>query len=249
VTGDTTAVVRIFPDSEVLGRAAADRFVTLAAHYVAAQGRFSVALSGGTSPKRMYTLLSTPPYRDAVHWPKVHVFWADERCVPPDHPASNYKLALDTFLSRVPVPEENIHRVKGEEAPDTAAFDYEKDLRIYFNVPAVPSFDLIVLGAGEDGHTASLFPGTPFLQETARLAAPVYRERPNRDRVTLTLPVLNHAAHVLFLAAGRAKAGILSGIFHEKNAKGYPAGFVRPLNGEVTWLIDEESAEKLKSRA
>lgn len=232
-----------------MSRAAADFFVTLANQRIAAEGRFAVALSGGSSPKQLYTFLGSPPYRDAVPWPQVHFFWADERCVLPDHPKSNYKLAFDAFLSRIPLPDANIHRIKGEEGPVAAAQSYEEDLRIFFGGPGVPVFDLIMLGVGEDGHTASLFPGSPSLQETVRLAVPVYLERPKRDRVTLTLPVLKHAAHVLFLASGRAKADVVSGVLDGNNVRRYPAGLVRPVNGEVTWLIDREAAEKLHGQA
>jgi 6-phosphogluconolactonase len=245
VTGKKAAPVRIFPDPEALARAAADFFVALAKRRIAAEGRFSVALSGGSSPKQLYAFLASPPYRDAVPWPQMHFFWADERCVPPEHPESNYKLAYSAFLSLVPLPEANIHRIKGEEGPVAAARSYEGDLRNFFNGPGVPAFDLIMLGAGEDGHTASLFPGSPLLQETARLAAPVYLDRPGRDRVTLTLLVLNHAAHVLFLASGSAKADVVSGVLDENYARRFPAGLVRPVNGEVTWFIDREAAKKL----
>ncbi len=246
MTGNSAAQVRVFQDIEELSRAAADFFSTLARDCAAKRGRFAVALSGGSSPKGLYALLGSPPYRDEVPWQQVHIFWSDERCVPPDSPESNYKLALDAFLSAVPLPDVNIHRVKGETAPDAAARSYEDDLQIFFRGPGVPMFDLIILGAGEDGHTASLFPGSPSLDETARLAVPVYLEPPKKDRVTLTLPVLNCASHVLFLAWGRAKAGVVSQILEGNDARKYPAGLVRPASGKVTWLIDRQAAEKLK---
>lgn len=249
MTGNTAVLVRTFPGPEELGRAAADYFVTLVRQSIAARGGFTMALSGGTSPKPLYALLGAPPYREAVPWPQVYFFWADERCVPPDHPESNYKLAFDAFLSRVPLPEVNIHRIKGEEGPVAAAEACEEDLRKFFGGRGVPTFDLIMLGAGEDGHTASLFPGSPLLRETARLAAPVSLERLKRDRVTLTLQVLNHAAHVFFLASGRAKADVVSGVLDENNERLYPAGLVRPVNGEVVWFIDREAAGKLRAQA
>jgi 6-phosphogluconolactonase len=249
VTGNTAAQVRQFPDTEALGRAAVEFTVTLAKQRIAAEGRFIVALSGGSSPKQLYAFLGSPPYRDVVPWQQMHFFWVDERCVPPDHPESNYKLAFDAFLSLVPLPAANIHRIKGEEGPVAAAQSYEEDLRNFFIGTGVPEFDLIILGAGEDGHTASLFPGSPALRETSRFAIAVHLEQPKRDRVTITLPVLNHAAQVLFLASGRAKADIISEVIDRNNAKRYPAGLVRPVHGEVTWFIDREAAEKLPGRA
>ncbi len=248
MTGGLDAQVRTFSDPEALSRAAADLFITLAKQHIAAAGRFTVALSGGSSPKQLYSLLGSPSYRESVPWSQVYFFWADERCVPPGHPESNYKLAFDTFLSLIPLPGANIHRIKGEEGPVAAAQSYEEDLKNFFIGPGVPAFDLIMLGVGEDGHTASLFPGSLLLQETSRVAVPVHLERLKRDRVTLTLPVLNHATRVIFLASGRAKADVVCEILDENNARRYPAGLVRPVNGEVTWFIDREAAEKLSKR-
>lgn len=249
MTGKSDVQVRVFQDLEALSRAAAELFVNLAKQSIAKQGKFVVALSGGSSPKRLYELLGSPPYRDAVSWSQVHFFWADERCVPPDHPESNYKLAFDTLLSVVPVLDANVHRVTGEGGPDKAAKNYEEIVQKFFGSPGVIEFDLIILGAGEDGHTASLFPGSPILLETTRLAYPVYLEKPKRDRVTLTLSALNKSSHILFLVFGRAKADIVSGIIEGKNAQHYPAGLVRPENGEIVWLLDEEAAEKLRTPA
>ncbi len=245
MTGSSAALVRTFTDPEALGRAAADFFVTLAKQRIAAEGRFTVALSGGSSPKQLYAFLGSPSYRDAVSWPQAHFFWADERCVPPDHPESNYKLAFDTFLSGIHLPHANIHRIKGEEGPAAAAQSYEEDLRNFFGGPGVPLFDLIMLGAGEDGHTASLFPGSASLHERTRLALPVYLETPKPNRVTLTLPVLNHAAEVLFLATGRAKAGVVHAIVENGNPMRYPAGLVQPVRGNITWFIDRQAADLL----
>ncbi len=239
-------LVRTFPDFEALSRAAADFFATLVRESIVSGGRCAVALSGGSSPKRLYTLLGSPPCRDVVPWKQVHFFWADERCVPRDHTESNYKLAFDAFLSGVPVPEANIHRIKGEAGPDAAARSYEDDLRDFFGDSGLPAFDLIILGAGEDGHTASLFPGSSTLGEMLRLAVPVHLGRTKKDRVTLTLPVLNHASQVLFLASGSAKSDIVSQLFDGNNARRYPAGLVRPVHGAVNWFLDREAAKKLR---
>lgn len=238
--------VRVFQDPEALSRAAAELFTAHAKRCVAAQGRFAVALSGGATPRRLYTLLGSTPHRENVEWKHVHVFWADERCVPGDHPESNFKLAVDAFLSSVAMPKENIHRIKGEEGPRRAAQDYEQDIRSFFGPALFPVFDLIILGAGEDGHTASLFPGSTSLLERTRLALPVYLEPPKHNRVTLTLPVLNRASQVLFLASGRAKAEVVSAVLEGGNGRHYPAGSVRPIHGGVTWFIDKEAGERLK---
>jgi 6-phosphogluconolactonase len=241
--------VRVFQDLEALSRAAAEFFTDLAKRCVASQGRFTVALSGGATPRRLYTLLGSSPHRENVEWKYSHVFWADERCVPEDHPESNFKLAVDAFLSSVAMPKENIHRIKGEEGPGRAAQDYEQDIRSFFGPALLPVFDLIILGAGEDGHTASLFPGSASLHERTRLALPVYLEPPKPNRVTLTLPVLNHAVEVLFLATGRAKAGVVHAIIENGNPLCYPAGLVQPVRGSVTWFIDSQAAGLLTDHA
>ena len=238
--------VRVFQDIEVLSRAAAEFLVSLARQNSASKGGFTVVLSGGSTPKRLYTLLGSSPYREILPWRQMHFFWADERCVPQDHPESNFKLALDAFLSNVAVPRENIHRIKGEEGPERAAQDYEQDIRSFFGPALFPVFDLIILGAGRDGHTASLFPGSASLDERTRIAEPVYLDFPMLNRVTLTLPVLNNAAQVLFLASGRAKADVVSAVLESDKGQRYPAGFVQPLHGEVAWFIDREAGEKLK---
>lgn len=245
VTVSPGVQIRVFQDEASLSRAAAEFITAAAKQSVAAKGRCSVALSGGSTPKRLYSLLGSLPYREAIPWPQVHVFWADERCVPPDHAESNFKLASDAFLSEVPLPAGNIHRIRAEEGPGKAARAYEEDLRTFFGSGA-PAFDLVLLGAGEDGHTASLFPGSPALEEKERISLPVYLERPQYDRVTLTLPALNHASHVVFLAMGRAKSGVVSAILEEKNPQRFPAGLVQPQNGDISWFLDKEAAEKLK---
>lgn len=238
--------VRVFQDGESLSRAAAEFIVAAAKQAVAEKGRCAVALSGGSTPKRLYSLLGSQPYRETVPWPQVHVFWSDERCVPPDHIASNFKLASDAFLSKIPLPAANIHRIRGEEGPGKAARSYEEDLKSFFG-SGVPSFDLVLLGAGEDGHTASLFPGSPALEERERISLPVYLERPQYDRVTLTLPVLNHALQVIFLATGRAKSEVVSAILEENNPQRFPAGLVRPQNGAISWFLDREAAMQVRA--
>jgi 6-phosphogluconolactonase len=236
--------VRVFSDREEMSRAAAEQVVALS-RSAKASGRFALALSGGSTPARLYSLLGAPPYRDAIDWPSLHLFWADERCVPPDHPESNFKLVRDSLLSKVALPGGNIHRIMGEAGPERAAREYEESIRAFFGPALFPVFDLILLGTGEDGHTASLFPGAPALRERSRIAAAIVFEPPKLSRVSLTLPMLNHASQVLFLAAGRAKAGVVHEVLEDGNPKQYPAGMVTPVRGRVTWMIDREAASLL----
>lgn len=240
--------VRVFPDLTSMSLAAADFIARLAREDATLRGRFAVALSGGSTPKQLYALLSSPPYRESIPWQNVHVFWADERCVPGSHPDSNYKLALDTFLSAVPIAAAAVHRIRGEDGPDTAARAYDEELRAFFGRSGFPKFDLVLLGAGADGHTASLFPGSPAVGEEKRLAVPVHAS-PRYNRVTLALPVLNSAEHVLFLAAGLDKAGVVHDIIEQGNPKRYPAGLVRPASSMVSWMVDRDAAALLTDTA
>ncbi len=243
---DATRSVVVLPDIDALSGESADLFALLARTSIAAHGRFTAALSGGRTPRRFYELLGSDRIGGSITWDRVHLFWADERIVPPDHPDSNFRLALESFLCSVNLSSENIHRIKGEKDAETAANEYDRELRAFFGTP-LPAFDLVVLGVGEDGHTASLFPGSGALRERNRTAVPLHREDPDHDRVTLTLPVLNNAHHVLFLASGAAKAGVLHEIIDEQNRKGHPAGMVCPRSGEVRWLIDAAAAAKLST--
>jgi 6-phosphogluconolactonase len=239
--------VEVLSDLEALSHRAASIFVSTSRNSIATKKRFAVAISGGSTPRRLYALLGSEVYRDQVDWQRVHFFWADERCVPKEDEASNFRIAFDTLLSKVALPDKNIHRIKGEEAPDQAAMDYEEEIRRFFGGSGWPGFDLILLGVGEEGHTASLFPGSKSLEETARLAVPVYLEKPGKNRITLSLPVLNHANQILFLVAGLSKADVLSEILGEKEKrKLLPAGLINPLRGSMIWLIDREAAGKLK---
>jgi 6-phosphogluconolactonase len=240
--------IEVLSDLETLSLRAASIFVSASRNAIVTKKRFAVAISGGSTPRRLYALLGSEAYRDQVDWQQVQFFWADERCVPKEDEASSFKAAFDTLLSRVALPDKNIHRIKGEEAPDKAARDYEEEIRRFFKGSEGQGFDLIILGMGEDGHTASLFPGSKELEEKIRLAVPVYLGEPKKDRVTLTLPVLNSADQILFLVAGVSKAAALSEILgNEKRKKGLPAGLIRPSHGKITWLIDQEAAGKLNT--
>lgn len=224
-------------DLDALSHKAAGIFSELAARCIKNTGRFTVALPGGSTPRRLFTLLSERTFRDNIHWPKVELYWGDERCVPPGHQDSNYRLAFDALLRKVPVLEENVHRIRGELGPDEAAFKYEQTIKESFNVTGAPVFDLIVLGMGVDGHTASLFPGSPALEEKTRLAVAIHEKEP--PRVTLTLPVLNNASNVMFLVSGKEKAGVLSQVLAGRGE--YPAALVRPASGKVIWVVDKEA--------
>ncbi len=243
----SNGTIEVLPNLEALSLRAASTFLNASRNSIAAKKRFAVAISGGSTPKRLYMLLGSDPYRHQVDWQHVHLFWADERCVPKEDEASNFRTAFDLLLSRVAISDKNIHRIEGEEAPDKAARDYEEEMRRFFGESERGRFDLIILGMGADGHTASLFPGSKSLEETVRLAIPVYLEEPKKNRVTLTLPVLNNADQILFLVAGSSKAAVLSEILGDgKKKKGFPAGMIHPTHGNVTWLVDQEAAEKLR---
>ena len=233
--------LRVLPDLAALYRAAADEFIAAAKQAVAGSGRFCVALSGGNTPRGVYSLLATE--RDSLPWDKMFVFFGDERCVPPDHPDSNYRMANESLLSRVPIPQENVFRVEAELAPEVAAQKYDDKLRGFFRLAAgaFPRFDLIFLGMGEDGHTASLFPGSAALNEDSRIVVANWVEKFKSYRITFTFPVLNNAQEVCFLVAGGEKAPVIRDIFQSGNAAKYPAGRVRPESGRLVWMVDQEA--------
>lgn len=237
--------VRVLPDGEAAAHAGVRIFTEAAADAISLRNRFSVALSGGSTPKKLCHLLGAS-YSEKIAWEHVHIFWSDERCVPPDHEQSNFRLANEEFLSRINIPDANIHRIQGELGPTEAAGAYEHELRAHFRAGGIPYFDLILLGIGEDGHTASLFPGEKTVSETERLAVPAFPGHAGNRRVTLTLPVLNNAALVVFLVTGKAKSGIIREILLKGKRDLYPAGAVRPEHGRIIWLLDEDAASGLK---
>jgi 6-phosphogluconolactonase len=235
--------VHIFPDLEALSHRAASMFVKAAADALAEKGKFSAAISGGSTPLGLFSLLGTK-YADKIDWQSVHIFWADERCVRKENDKSNFKHADDLWLSKVPLPAENIHSVKGELDPLESALWYEHDIRDAFDYARLPAFDLILLGMGDDGHTASLFPAAESLAESRRIAMPVYVEMLRSWRITLTLPVLNNARQIMFLVSGKSKAPVLADILDVPVKKSsYPAGLVK---GHISWLVDKDAASKLK---
>ena len=245
MSNDPRQQVSVFPDIDALSRAAAELFVSVSRAAILSHGRFATALSGGSTPRLLYSLLGSSPYRENLDWNRVHIFWADERCVAASHEDSNYKLVADAMLLKAGVPEGNIHRIQGENGPERAAAAYEEELHRFFAASNKTVFDLVILGAGVDGHTSSLFPGSAVLEERTRDVVPVYRERPDYDRVSLTLPVLNRAANVLFLVSGIKKADIVYEVLKSGNPRQYPAGRVQPVDGIVYWFIDKAAGSKI----
>ena len=235
-------------DAEELNRRAAEQFVRLATESVAASGRFTVALSGGSTPRALYSLLAGETFQPLVPWSKVYFFWGDERCVPPDDSESNYGMARVTMLEKVPVPKENVYRVPTENGnAQRVAAEYERTLRIFFgfNEGQQPRFDLILLGLGEDGHTASLFPGTAALEETGTVTSNDI-QRLETPRITLTLPAMNEAAHIVFLVSGSSKALVLKEVLEgQDQPTRLPAQSIQPVQGELLFLVDRAAASEL----
>ena len=239
--------LQIFETRQDLAQAAAKQFVAKSIKAVAQRGVFTVALSGGSTPKLLYQLLADAdePFREQVPWPSIHFFWSDERHVPPDHPDSNYRMANEAMLAHVPVSPNNVHRVISENPnAEEAARVYEETI-LQFVPGNPPRLDLVLLGLGTDGHTASIFPGSEVLHETKRLVAAPWVEKLNAYRITMTLPLVNSGASVVFLVSGAEKAEIVRAIL--QTTERYPAKEVRPTNGELLWLLDRDAASKLKS--
>lgn len=233
--------VHLYETPEQLAEAAANAFVEKAAEAMAERGRFAVALAGGSTPEATYEILARDHAGD-VDWPNVHVFFGDERTVPPDHGDSNYRMAREALLDRVPFG--SVHRMRGELPPDEAAESYEDELREFFGGEP-PTLDLVMLGIGEDGHTASLFPETPALEVTDRIVVANPVPKLETTRLTLTAPVLNAARQVLFLVAGEGKAEALAEILEgDADPRAYPAKLVRPPGGP-TWMVDRAAAGSL----
>ena len=240
------ANIRILNTPQELFQAAAAEFIALASTAIRDHEKFSVALSGGSTPKSLYSVLA----RSALPWDKIFFFWSDERHVPPDHPDSNYRMAKEALLSKVPVPPENIFRVRAEEKnANVVAKDYEEALRSFFGLRPgeFPRFDLILLGLGPDGHTASLFPNTAALNETKLLVVANWVEKFKANRITFTYPVLNNAACVIFLVSGADKADMVRTVLEDGRAD-LPSQRVHPVNGRLLWLLDKGAASKLSKK-
>ena len=229
-----------------LSRTAAEQWVAQARQAIAARGRCAIALSGGSTPKALYSMLASAEFNLQLPWRQIHLFWGDERCVAPDHAESNFRMVKEALLSKILIPAENVHRLRGEFEPAAAASAYETELRQFF-LPSPgqsPRFDLILLGLGEDGHTASLFPHSSALNETARWVATTYVEKLDAHRLTLTFPVINNAAQIAFLVAGASKAAIVKEILASEKCD-YPAARIRPENGQLIWFVTQDAAGNL----
>lgn len=238
----------VYPDKETLSQAAAEYVARLAHESIVTRGRFTIALSGGTTPKALYGLLGDTPYREQIDWTSVEIFWSDERCVPPDDPESNYALAHEQLLSKIPIPATQVHRMPADQADrDAASLAYTQEMQRAFGTNGIPSFDLLQLGMGPEGHTCSLFPHQPSLHEQTRLVMPVSVPKPPPDRLTFTPPLLNAARNVLFLVTDAEKAeavqAVLEGAYEPDE---YPSQIVRPPHGEVVWMLDTDAAARLK---
>jgi 6-phosphogluconolactonase len=238
-------MIRIFDDLEALSQAAAKMFMDLSNDAIALHGRFSVALSGGNTPHHLYEILAGVPYHDKIDWEDIHVFWSDERCLPADDPRNNSQMARQALLNHVPVPKSHVHPILSDLPVALAAARYEAELGEFFGVQ-LPVFDLILLGLGENAHTASLFPHSPALDEKEHWVDGVYVAEQSMYRVTMTAPFINQAKEVIFLVSGAQKASalqsVLEGAYHPHE---YPAQLIRPNGAHPIWLVDKAAAHKL----
>jgi 6-phosphogluconolactonase len=240
----SAGTLRIFPDAAGVTAALAQAFADAARTAVAQRRAFQVVLSGGTTPKAAYQLLASEPLRSQVDWSRVFVYFGDERCVPPGDPASNYRMAYDALLGAVPIPSENVFRMRGEIDPAIAANEYASLIRA--NLGGRPQFDLVLLGLGENAHTASLFPGTPPDLDDNALVRAVNVASQNMWRITLTPEAINAARGVVFAVEGAAKAPALHAVLEgPRDAVQWPAQIVQPSHGTLTWLVDEAAARNL----
>ncbi len=240
--------VHVFPDINALSRAAARLFKAIADTSIDRKGSCRAAISGGSTPKKLFSLFAAE-YGKNIAWKNVYIFWADERCVPEGEDESNYKHADMLWISKVSIPKTNIYRIQGDNDPEEEAQRYEQSMKKAFNTQDIPLFDVILLGMGGDGHTASLFPESESLAEDSRLVIPVYDKKLKHNRITMTLPVLNNARHIMFLISGRSKARVLSEIIEDPDKKQhYPAGMIQAVHGDIRWLVDSEAASLLTNR-
>jgi 6-phosphogluconolactonase len=248
--GKLTISYIVAEDSSALANRAAQHFVELAEQAVAARGRARIAISGGSTPKATFQLLGDPdrPWRTRIPWDRVELFWVDERCFPPDHPDSNYRMTREALLDRVPLAAAQVHRMEGELDPEEGAARYESGLRNAFRLEGAetPVFDVVQLGMGPDGHTASLFPRTAALHELGRLSVANHVQNKDAWRITLTWPVINHARNVFFLIGGADKAAILREVFlGPRDVERLPSQLIHPSGGILTLILDRAAAALL----
>jgi 6-phosphogluconolactonase len=232
--------IKVVPDPAAVAKEAAERVVRAADEAIAVTERFSLVLAGGSTPKALYELLSTDAYRDRVDWPKIEIYFGDERTVGPDHADSNYRMAREALLSRVPIKPENVHRMRGEIDPNDAAIEYGQLLKQKFGDGGP---DLVLLGMGDDGHTASLFPGTDALNETKHRALANRVEKLNTWRITMSAPFINRAREVIILVAGAGKAKRLAEVLEgPREPQRLPIQLIAPASGTLTWIVDAAAA-------
>ncbi len=241
IVAASNAEIKIFKNDTELHLNAAGYICASIRHFINSRGKCTAVLSGGNTPKKLYDVISNS-YKESVEWNKVFFFWGDERCVPPSSNESNYKMANEHLLSKLPVPKENIFRIPGEKSPEEAAVLYETELEYYFGKAPLPSFDIMLLGVGTDGHTASLFPGTDALKIKNKMVVPVHNENLKSWRVTMTFPVINNSKDILIIAEGKEKTGIIDKIFNDENTP-LPIKNINALNGKLTWFIDKDASE------
>jgi len=239
--------IAIYDDKHTLSQHAAEYIMRIANESIALYGHFTIALTGGTTPGEVYSLIGSEPFRSQIDWQLVHIFWGDERCVPHNSPESNFYLAQEALLQKISIPESQIHPMPADQLNrDAASQAYTVEMQNTFGTDGIPSFDLIHLGMGPEGHTASLFPHQTSLHEKHRLVMPVSVPKPPPDRLTCTPPLLNAAINVLFLVTGSKKADALHAVLEgEYQPDEYPAQIVRPTNGEVVWMLDKDAAKNL----
>ena len=245
MTEPTQPDIQVFPDPNAVARAAAERVVRAADENIVLAGRFTIGLSGGSTPKLLFQLLASEEFRGAIDWSRVEVFFVDERCVPPDHAESNYKLARETLLDKVPIPGDNVHRMRGEvNPPEDAAKEYGLMLEEKFGDTG--GLDLVLLGMGDDGHTASLFPGTAAVNETKHRCVANYAEKSTTGkswRLTLTAPFINRGREVSVLVTGANKAKTLAEVLEgPRDPQRLPVQLIAPPSGKLTWLVDAAAA-------
>jgi 6-phosphogluconolactonase len=249
--------ILVFPNPESLANAAAELFVRSAAASIQNHGAFIVALSGGSTPKRLFEILATDNFQAKIDWNRVYLFWGDERYVPSDHPDSNFRMTMDTLLSKVPIPHANVHRIRTELSPaEAVATNYESEIARFFTSfsdkhrERFPAFDLVLLGVGTNAHTASLFPHSQVLQETSHLVAAEFVAEVGMWRITMTAPLLNAAREIVFLVHGKEKAQVVREVlFGDYDPERKPAQMIQPANGRLKWLIDSASAAKLPAES
>jgi 6-phosphogluconolactonase len=242
-----TDLVRISADLQSVSLAAAEIVSVTAEQSISSRGRFAWALSGGQTPLHLYEILATSPLRNKIRWDSVHIFWGDERCVPASDPRNNARVAHRTFLDLVPIPSRQIHPINSELPPAQAAAEYESELRNFFH-DQLPIIDLVLLGLGADGHTASLFPHTPALSENRRWVTDVFLKDQEMYRITLTAPLINQANQVVFMVSGEKKSSAVQNVLEGNYLpRFYPAQLIRPTSGNPIWLLDRTAGSKLKS--